>query len=153
MGSRVRVPYTPQTLPKVQCFRKRFALYVIYILAKFKSCFNRLQSGKTQTCKRTQAQALPLMRATRPEVAEKYSDAGRVAPISVSVSSSTKRYHQALPPNATSNGGDASRVGHFFSSLVSRERCSCYLVEFVFPSHFSIPTRDASPPLVIAFGA
>ena len=101
MGSRVRVPYTPQTLPKVQCFRKRFALYVIYILAKFKSCFDRLQSGKTQTCKRTQAQALPLMRATRPEVAEKYSDAGRVAPISVSVSSSTKRYHQTLPPNAT----------------------------------------------------
>ena len=24
----------------------------------------------------------------------------------------TKRYHQALSPNATSNGGDASRVGH-----------------------------------------
>ena len=104
-----------KTLPKVQCFRKRFALYVIYILAKFKSCFDRLQSGKTQTCKRTQA--------------------------------------QALPPNATSNGGDASRVGNFFSSLVSRERCSYYLVECVFPSHFSIPTRDASPPLVIAFGA
>ncbi len=167
MGSRVRVPYTPQTLLKVQCFRKRFALYVIYILAKFKSCFDRLQSGKTQTCKpcfdrlqsgktqtckRTQAQALPLMRATRSEVAEKYSDAGRVAPISVSVSSSTKRYHQTLPLSASSNGGDASRVGNFFSSLVSRERCSYYLVEFVFPSHFSIP-RDASPPLVIAFGA
>ena len=113
MGSRVRVPYTPQTLPKVQCFRKRFALYVIYILAKFKSCFDRLQSGKTQTCKRTQAQALPL--------------------------------------NATSNGGDASRVGNFFSSLVSRERCSYYLVEFVFLSHIPIPTRDASPPLVLAF--
>ena len=153
MGSRVRVPYTPQTLPKVQCFRKRFALYVIYLLAKFKSCFDRLQSGKTQICKRTQAQALPLMRATRPEVAEKYS-AGRVAPISVSVSSSTKRYHQTLPLSASSNGGDAFRVGNFFSSLVSRERCSYYLVEFVFPSHFSIPiTRDASPPLVIAFGA
>ena len=154
MGSRVRVPYTPQTLPKVQCFRKRFALYVIYILAKSKSCFDRLQSGKTQTCKRTQAQARPLMRATRSEVAEKYSDAGRVAPISVSVSSSIKRYHQTLPLSASSNGGDASRVGNFFSSLVSRERCSYYLVEFVFPSHFSIPiTWDASPPLVIAFGA
>ena len=153
MGSRVRVPYTPQTLPKVQCFRKRFALYVIYILAKFKSCFDRLQSGKTQTCKRTQAQARPLMRATRPEVAEKYSDAGRVAPISVSVSSSTKRYHQTLPLSATSNGGDASRVGNFFSSLVSRERCSYYLVESVFLSHIPIPTRNASPPLVIAFGA
>ncbi len=24
----------------------------------------------------------------------------------------TKRKHQTLPPNATSNGGDASRVGH-----------------------------------------
>ena len=37
-------------------------------------------------------------------------DARRVAPISASVSSSTKR-HQTLPQNATSNGGDASRVG------------------------------------------
>ena len=135
MGSRVRVPYTPQTLPKVQCFRKCFALYVIYILAKFKSCFDRLQSGKTQTCKRTQAQALPLMRATRPEVVEKYSDARRVAPISVSVSSSTKRYHQTLPLM----GATRLASGIFFSSLVSRERCSYYLVEFVFPSHFSIP--------------
>ena len=45
-------------------------------------------------------------------------DARRVAPISACVSSSTKRYRQALPLNATSNGGDASRVGEFFSSLV-----------------------------------
>ena len=37
-------------------------------------------------------------------------DAGRVAPISACVSSSTKR-HQTLPQNAISNGGDASRVG------------------------------------------
>ena len=36
-------------------------------------------------------------------------DAGRVAPIRACVSSSTKRYHQVLPQNATSNGGDASR--------------------------------------------
>ena len=143
MGSRVRVPYTPQTLPKVQCFRKRFALYVIYILAKFKSCFDRLQSGKTQTCKRAQAQARLLMRATRPEVAEK-SPRDASPPLVLA-------FLQA--PNATSNGGDASRVGNFFSSLVSRERCTYYLVEFVFPSHFSMPTRDASPPLVIAFGA
>ena len=42
---------------------------------------------------------------------EKYPDAGRVAPISACVSSSTKRYHKTLPQNATSNGGDASRVG------------------------------------------
>ena len=40
-----------------------------------------------------------------------YPDARRVAPISACVSSSTKRYHKALPPNASSNGGDASRVG------------------------------------------
>ena len=39
-------------------------------------------------------------------------------------------------------GGDASRVG---------EICSYYLVEFVFFS-FIIPTRDASPPLELAFG-
>ena len=38
-----------------------------------------------------------------------FPDAGRVAPIRVSVSSSTKRYHQVLPQNATSNGDDASR--------------------------------------------
>ncbi|WP_337814024.1 hypothetical protein, partial [Prevotellamassilia timonensis] len=37
-------------------------------------------------------------------------DARRVAPISASVSSSTKR-RQTLPQNASSNGGDASRVG------------------------------------------
>ena len=149
MGSRVRVPYTPQTLPKVQCFRKRFALYVIYILAKFKSCFDRLQSGKIQICKRTQAQARPLMRATRPEVAEKYSDAGRVAPISVSVSSSTKRYHQTLPLM-----GATRLASGIFSAASSRgKRCSHYLVEFVFPSPFFIPTRDASPPLEVAFGA
>ena len=45
--------------------------------------------------------------------------------------------------NASSNGGDASRVG---------ERGSCYLVELVFFS-FNIPTRDASSPLEVAFGA
>jgi len=47
-------------------------------------------------------------------------DAGRVAPISARASSNAKRKHQALPPNASSNGGDASRVGIFFSSLVLR---------------------------------
>ena len=41
-----------------------------------------------------------------------YPDARRVAPISACVSSSTKRYNQALPSNANSNGGDASRVGN-----------------------------------------
>ena len=44
--------------------------------------------------------------------------------------------------NASTNGGDASRVG---------EICCYYLVEFVFFS-FIIPTRDASPPLELAFG-
>ena len=44
--------------------------------------------------------------------------------------------------SASTNGGDASRVG---------ERCSCYLVELVCFS-FMIPTRDASPPLEVAFG-
>ena len=56
---------------------------------------------------------------------------------------------QAL--NANTNGGDASRVG---------KRCSFYLVEFVSPfstpqneAAEKAPTRDASPPLVLAFGA
>ena len=51
-----------------------------------------------------------------------YPDARRVAPISACVSSSDKRYHQTLTLNAISNGGDASRIGHFFSSLVAREK-------------------------------
>ena len=55
-----------------------------------------------------------------------------------------KSYYQALTLNASSNGGDASRVG---------EICSYYLAEFVFSSPISIPTRDASPPLEIAFRA
>ena len=42
--------------------------------------------------------------------------------------------------NASTNGGDASRVG---------ERCSCYLIELVCFS-FIFPTRDASPPLEVA---
>ena len=50
----------------------------------------------------------------RDEAVEK-TDAGRVAPISACVSSSTKYYRQTL-----SLMGDASRVGAFFSSLVSR---------------------------------
>ena len=37
-----------------------------------------------------------------------FPDARRVAPIRASVSSSTKRYHQAQAQNATSNGDDAS---------------------------------------------
>ena len=54
---------------------------------------------------------------------------------------STRRYHKMLAQNANSNGGDASRVG---------KRCSNYLVEFVCLS-FLCPTRDASPPLELAF--
>ena len=70
----------------------------------------------------------------------------------------TKRYHQTLPPNASSNGGDASRVGAFFSSLVSRREkainkgsqtalITCLSVSLC----LNAPTRDASPPLVVAF--
>ena len=51
-------------------------------------------------------------------------------------------------PNATSNGGDASRVGIFSAASFLWKRCSYCLVKFVFFSPFSIPTRDASPPLV-----
>ena len=44
-----------------------------------------------------------------------FPDARRVAPISACVSSSIKSYNQTLPltlpPNASSNGDDASRVG------------------------------------------
>ena len=32
-------------------------------------------------------------------------------PVNLNESASTKRYHQTLPLNASSNGGDASRVG------------------------------------------
>ena len=39
--------------------------------------------GETQPCEQTQAQ-----------------------------NATTKRYHKTLPQNATTNGGDASRVGH-----------------------------------------
>ena len=71
---------------------------------------------------------------------------------------STKCYHQALPPNASSNGGDASRVGAFFSSLVSRREkainkgsqkalITCLSASLC----LNAPTRDASPPLVVAF--
>ena len=78
-----------------------------------------------------------------------YPDAGRVAPISACVSSSTKCYHQALTQNANSNGGDASRVGKIcsyylagavFPSFIYPDAgrvgkiCSYYLVEAVFPS-------------------
>ena len=73
-------------------------------------------------------------------------------------SATTKRYHQALPPNASSNGGDASRVGAFFSSLVSRREkainkgsqkalITCLSVSLC----LNAPTRDAPPPLVVAF--
>ena len=50
----------------------------------------------------------------RDEAAEK-TDARRVAPISACVSSSAQRYHSTLPANASTNGGDASRVGKICS--------------------------------------
>ena len=50
----------------------------------------------------------------RDEAAEK-TDARRVAPISACVSSSAQRYPPVLPLNATSNGGDAARVGKICS--------------------------------------
>ena len=54
------------------------------------------------------------MGATRPEAAEK-TDARRVAPISACVSLSAQRNHPTQPLNATSIGGDASRVGKICS--------------------------------------
>ena len=60
---------------------------------------------------------------------------------------STKRYHktQALM-------GETRLASGIFSAALSRvKRCSYYLVEFVFLSTFYSPTRDASPPLVLAF--
>ena len=47
-------------------------------------------------------------------------------PVNLNESASTKRYHQTLPLNVSSNGGDASRVG---------KRCSHYLAELVFSSY------------------
>ncbi|WP_337586142.1 hypothetical protein [Prevotellamassilia timonensis] len=61
----------------------------------------------------------------------------------IEVSDLGRRAENLGAQNATSNGGDASRVG---------KKCSYYLVEFV-SFLFIIPTRDASPPLVLAFGA
>ena len=66
-----------------------------------------------------------------------YPDAGRVAPISACVSSSTKCYHQAQPQNANSNGGDASCVGKI---------CSYYLAGAVFPS-FIYPDAGRVAPI------
>ena len=61
----------------------------------------------------------------------------------IEVSDLERRAENLSVQNATSNEGDASRVG---------KKCSYYLVEFV-SFLFIIPTRDASPPLVPAFGA
>ena len=50
--------------------------------------------------------------------------------------SSTKCKHYTQAPNATTNGGDASRVGKIFSH---------YLVEFVFPSLLRPDARRVAP--------
>ena len=50
--------------------------------------------------------------------------------------SSTKRLHQALALNATSNGGDASRVGKI---------CNFYLAESVFSSFLYPDARRVAP--------
>ncbi len=42
--------------------------------------------------------------------------------VNMRTDASDKRYHQTLTLSVSSNGGDASRVGHFFSSLVAREK-------------------------------
>ena len=55
----------------------------------------------------------------------------------------SKRYLTTQAQNASTNGGDASRVGKRCSYLFRR---ACF--------HLSLfPTRDASPPLVLAFCA
>ena len=63
-----------------------------------------------------------------------------------------KRKHQTQAPNATTNGGEASRLG---------KRCSYYFVACIILSFLysdagtrllkNSPTRDASPPLEVAF--
>ena len=53
------------------------------------------------------------------------------------LNASTKRKHKAQAQNATSNGGDASRVG---------KGCSYYLAEFVFPS-FLYPDAGRVAPI------
>ena len=49
---------------------------------------------------------------------------------------STKRYLPTQALNASTNGGDASRVG---------ERCSYYLVEFIFSSFLYPDARRVAP--------
>ena len=67
-------------------------------------------------------------------------------PVNLNESASTKRYHQTLAlnvssirylQNASTNGGDASRVG---------KRCSYYLAEFVFTS-FLCPDAGRVAPI------
>ena len=50
---------------------------------------------------------------------------------------------KTLALNASSNGGDASRVGKDAAIIQQR----------TFYPTFSVPTRDASPPLEVAFRA
>ena len=52
------------------------------------------------------------------------------------LNASTKRKHQTLPQNATSNGGDASRVG---------VRKSYYLAAFVFSSFLYTDAGRVAP--------
>ena len=56
-----------------------------------------------------------------------------------------KRYHQTLVLNASSNGGDASRVGIFSAASSRGKRCSYYLVEFVFPPLIYPDARRVAP--------
>ena len=79
-----------------------------------------------------------------------YPDARRIAPISACVSSSDKRYYQTLILSASSNGGDASRVGHLFSSLVAREKMQLLFSGVRVFSTYQSRRETRRPPLVLA---
>ena len=55
--------------------------------------------------------------------------------------------------NASTNGGDASRVGAFFSSLVPRDRERREIRTLLNNSCIFFPARPATPPLETDFGA
>ena len=72
-------------------------------------------------------------------------------PAMIDLGGTLTKSDKTLPLNASTNGGDASRVGHF-SAASSRvgKRCSYYLVE-VRISLLSLFRRGTRRPLVLAF--
>ena len=65
----------------------------------------------------------------------------------------TKTDRVGVLPNASTNGGDASRVGKDAATYFSRVCIYAFLYSRRGTRLLKKPRRDASPPLVLAFGA